>query len=709
MNLLYFFRLLQKQIRWMLIVGASLSIVVFLLTVNLPREYESEAELNSGVSTSVNLGDIGPARLDFLTMNAKVDNIINTIKSRQTLDEVSTALLSYHLSLGTDPVERIITEKSMEKIRDYFPEELLLKWRSETNETKRRASIDLWKQENITSQEYYDVFLSETSPYGLKTLAKVGVYRIGSSDLLKLTYRWQDPGVAQKTLSLMLDLLINKMKDINLNMSRDVVAYFEAELEKADASLELAENDMKIFRAENNLLNFYEQTEGLSMMKENMEDEYQKEIANLNATKAALVKLERQLEVNRELLKYGRQLLLVKDKLAEIQRKIAIIEVGVNDQKLLETLRKEEAKLENQLKTDLLNKSVFERTTDGVDVRKLLESWVDASLALDESKARVAVFNERKKYFDDEYTRMTPLGSELSKIERKISVKEEYYLEILHGLNQAVLHKQTLSLSSDGLRTSVTPTYPTRALPSKRLLLVLVSFVLGFLLPYVIAFLRDLLDQSIKTKSRAEYFTDRNVIAGFPALSMMATSLEIDELQLNRKTVNQLIQSIRNERLKGVPVRMNFISFSEHSEKETAVDFLVRALDAEDIKHKVSDFSGIEEGLKDNYREYIHTTSILGEDQVDVSIVIHPNVLQFNYNKMLITRDSINLYILNAATIWGNAEKSKLQELKNLGISKDHVVLMNVNLYELESIIGEIPKKRSQIRIFFKRLLTTSR
>jgi len=409
------------------------------------------------------------------------------------------------------------------------------------------------------------------------------------------------------------------------------------------------------------------------------------------------------------LLKYGRQLLLVKDKLAEIQRKIAIIEVGVNDQKLLETLRKEEAKLENQLKTDLLNKSVFERTTDGVDVRKLLESWVDASLALDESKARVAVFNERKKYFDDEYTRMTPLGSELSKIERKISVKEEYYLEILHGLNQAVLHKQTLSLSSDGLRTSVTPTYPTRALPSKRLLLVLVSFVLGFLLPYVIAFLRDLLDQSIKTKSRAEYFTDRNVIAGFPALSMMATSLEIDELQLNRKTVNQLIQSIRNERLKGVPVRMNFISFSEHSEKETAVDFLVRALDAEDIKHKVSDFSGIEEGLKDNYREYIHTTSILGEDQVDVSIVIHPNVLQFNYNKLLITRDSINLYILNAATIWGNAEKSKLQELKNLGISKDHVVLMNVNLYELESIIGEISKKRSQIRIFFKRLLTTSR
>lgn len=709
MNLLYFVRLLQKQIRWMIIIGASLAVVVFLLTMNLPREFESEAELNSGVSTSVNLGDIGPARLDFLTMNAKVDNIINTIKSRQTLDEVSTALLSYHLSLGVDPSERIITEKSMSRLKEFFPEELLLKWRAEKNELKRRASIDLWKQENITSQRYYDVFLSETSPYGLKTLGKVGVYRIGSSDLLRLTYRWQDPGIAQKTLSLMMEILISKMKDINLNMSKDVVAYFEAELEKAAGELESAENEMKIFRAENNLLNFYEQTEALSQMKENMEDEYQKEKANLNATKAALVKLERQLEVNRELLKYGRQLLIVKDKLAEVQRKIAIIEVGVNDQKLLETLRKEEAKLQNQLKTDLLNKSVFERTTDGVDVQKLLESWVDASLALDESKARVAVFDERKQYFEDEYRRMTPLGSQLSKIERKIAVKEEYYLEILHGLNQAVLHKQTLSLSSDGLRTSVQPTYPTRPLPSKRLLLVIVSFMLGFMLPYIIAFLRDLLDQSIKTKRRAEFFTKRKVIAGFPSKSMLATSLEIDELQLNRKSVNQLVQLIRNERLKGVPVRMNLISFSENSEKETAIDFLSKALDSEDIKHKISDFTGIEEGLKDNYREYISTMSILGEENTEVSIVMHPNILQYNYNKALLTRPSINLYVLNASSIWSNAESSKLDELHDLELKNDHVVMMNVNLYELENIIGEIPKKRSQIRIFFKRLLISSK
>lgn len=705
MNLIYFVRLLQKQIKWMLLLGLSLAVIVFLLTLNLPREYESEAELNSGVSTSVNLGDIGPARLDFLAVNAKVDNIINTLKSRQTLENVGVRLLSYHIGLGPDPDSRLIRSESIRDLRELFPEELLAKWAS-LSENERISSINEWKQINVTTDDYHRVFVSENSPYGLKTLSKTTAIRIGGSDLIKLTYRWRDPGIAQKTLKLMVEVLIENMKGINLQQSRDVVAYFERELEKAADSLELAEELMNTFRRENNLLNYYEQTEALSVMKENMEDEYQKEVAGLNATKAALVKLERQLEVNKELLKYGRQLLLVKDKLAEVQRQIAIIEVGVNDKKLLETLRKEESKLENQLKTDLLNRSVFERTTDGVDISKLLSEWVDASLALDERKARVEVYKERQKYFENEYKRMTPLGSRLSKIERKIAIKEEYYLEILHGLNQAVLHKQTLSLSSDSLRTAVEPTYPGKPLPSKRLLLILLSFVLGFVLPYLLAFLRDLLDQSIKTKRRAEYFTKKKVVAGFPSKSMLATSLEIDELQLNQKAVNQLLQNIRNERLKGQPVVLNLLSFSQNSEKELFSEFLMSALSKESFKYRVFDYSGVEEGLLENYKEYIGITRILGEEALDVSIVIHPNLLQYNYNPNLLERSAINLYILNATNIWSAAESSKLEELQEINLEHQFVVLMNVNLYELENIIGEIPKKRSRVRVFLKRLLS---
>ena len=705
MNAIYFIRLLEKSFRWMIILGFSLAISVFILTINMPREYESEAELNSSVSTSVNLGDIGPAPMDFFSTSSKVDNIINTVKSRQTLNEVSSALLSYHVGLGTEASERIITNSSLSDLEDYFPIELLEEWRSERNESKRRLAINLWKEENITTENYHRVFESENSPYGLKSLGKVYIYRIGSSDLMRLTYRWRDSGIAQKTLSLILEVLFDKMKDMNLAMSRDVVAYFEEELEKASKDLSLAEDQMKIFRAENEILNFYEQTEALSVMKENMEDELQKENANFNATKATLVKLERQLQVNKELLRYGRQLLILKDKIAAIQRQIAIVEVGGKNQTLLNRLRKEEAALNMQLKTDLLNRTAFERTTDGVDIEKLLESWVDATLALDASEARLEVFEERKAYFDREYRRMTPLGTQLTKIERKIRVKEEYFLEVLHGLNQAVLHKQTLSMSSDGLRVSVPATYPSKPLPSKRLFLVIIGFFIGIALPYLIAFLYDLLDQSIKTKNRAEFFTNKKVIAGFPSKSYRLSNMDVDMSQLYRKCMNQLMQRILDRREKSKSVTINILHFSIHSRKETFIDFLKNALDFEEISYRIDDFSLIAEPSMGRYKDYINAKEGTSKERVDVEIVVHPNILEFNYNKSRIQKSAINLYVLNSKSVWRVAETYKLSELNALELKDDHIVLMNVKDYDIENIVGEIPKKRSQIRVFLKRLV----
>lgn len=706
MNAIYFLRLLHNSFRWMIILGFSFAIIVFVFTINMPREYESEAELNSSVSTSVNLGDIGPAPMDFFSTSSKVDNIINTVKSRQTLNEVSTALLSYHLGLGNDVSELLISNSSLSNLEDYFSIEVMEEWRGEKSDDKRRKAIDSWKEENITSEGYHRVFESEKSPYGLKSLGKVQIYRIGSSDLMRLTYRWNDAGIAQKTLSLILDVLFSKMKDMNLSMSRDVVAYFEIELENAAGNLSLAEQQMKIFREENDILNFYEQTEALSAMKENMEDELQKEIANFNATKATLNNLERQLSVNKELLRYGRQLLIVKDKIAAIQRQIAIVEIGAKNQKLISRLRKEERALNTQLKTDLLNKAAFERTTDGVDIKRLLESWVDATLALDESKARLEVFEERKSYFDREYRRMSPLGTNLIKIERLIKVREEYYMEVLHGLNQAVLHKQTLSMSSDGLTVSVPATYPSKPLPSKRLFLLIGGFIIGIVLPYLTVFLFDLLDQSIKTKNRAEFFTGKTVIAGFPSSSFRLAHRDVDITQLYRKSLNQLMQRILNQRLiSNKSVTLNILHFSENSKKEAFTEYLLNALHSEEIKHEVHDFSAIEDVSKSKYKAYISNNDGLPNQTVDVNIVVHPNILEFNYNKSLILEPAINLYVLNTKSIWRTADTYKLNELKSLELQDDHIVLMNVKDYDMENIVGEIPKKRSQIRVLFKRLL----
>jgi hypothetical protein len=260
-------------------------------------------------------------------------------------------------------------------------------------------------------------------------------------------------------------------------------------------------------------------------------------------------------------------------------------------------------------------------------------------------------------------------------------------------------------MSSDGLRVSVPATYPSKPLPSKRLFLVIIGFFIGIALPYLIAFLYDLLDQSIKTKNRAEFFTNKKVIAGFPSKSYRLSNMDVDMSQLYRKCMNQLMQRILDRREKSKSVTINILHFSIHSRKETFIDFLKNALDFEEISYRIDDFSLIAEPSMGRYKDYINAKEGTSKERVDVEIVVHPNILEFNYNKSRIQKPAINLYVLNSKSVWRVAETYKLSELNALELKDDHIVLMNVKDYDIENIVGEIPKKRSQIRVFLKRLV----
>ena len=232
----------------------------------------------------------------------------------------------------------------------------------------------------------------------------------------------------------------------------------------------------------------------------------------------------------------------------------------------------------------------------------------------------------------------------------------------------------------------------------QRLFLVIIGFFIGKALPYLIAFLYGI-DQSIKTKNRAEFFTKKKVIAGF-LLNHRLSNMDVDMSQLYRKSMNQLMQRILDRREKSKSVTINILHFSIHS-KETFIDFKER-LDFEDISYRMDDFSQIKTFYGGD-EEFINANEGKSKERVDVEIVIHPNILEFNYNRSLIQKSAINLYVLNSRSVWRVADtinwKSSMLELKD-----DHIVLMNVKDYDIENIVGEI-QKRSHIRVFLKRLV----
>ena len=88
MNLLQFIRILLKNIVILFVVPIIMSILVFYLTRNESKLYTSETIIYTGIASGYNIESKGGDKVDFFATNNAFDNLINMIKSRETLEKV---------------------------------------------------------------------------------------------------------------------------------------------------------------------------------------------------------------------------------------------------------------------------------------------------------------------------------------------------------------------------------------------------------------------------------------------------------------------------------------------------------------------------------------------------------------------------------------------------------------------------------------------
>src|SRR5690606_31456307 len=125
--------------------------------------------------------------------------------------------------------------------------------------------------------------------------------------------------------------------------------------------------------------------------------------------------------------------------------------------------------------------------SEGVARKTMLDEWLKLKLQHEEQLQALAVMKDRKELISDKIASFAPLGAELKKLEREVSISENQYLSILQGLNQAYLQKYDLETSS---YQSVIdePNFPGKPQSTRKMVLIAgTSFVrfiltLGFLL-----------------------------------------------------------------------------------------------------------------------------------------------------------------------------------------------------------------------------------
>ena len=725
MTIIKFLRILNRNMRYMMASSFIIAVLVFLSSRNKPKEYESETEIYTGIASGLNVSSVAKSNIDFFSTSNAFDNLMNIIRSRQTLEEVGENLLAIHVSLD-GPEPGIIEEEAWNHMMELLTPDVFLELKSSKGFDSTLVNVKKFKAQYGATFRGKIIFYNSESPYSFHSIKNMSVMRMANSDFINIKYKYKDPGIVKSTLEILSEIFIRRMYDVKIGQSNDVVEYFRQEVQAAKEALMDAEEKLKEFNIKNRIINYGEQTKSIAMMKEQMEDNYQRELAERASNKASLEKLEKQLEINKVIIRFSDELLQKRKELIDLTAQITSMEVYYNDFETISVLKQKAANLRAELSNSLSNRYLFSKTTEGVPNQAVLQEWLKYTLALDESEAKLKIFDARREYFKEVYDEFSPLGSIIARMEREISVQESNYLELLHSLNQAIMRQQSERVQAGGIIVTVPPYFPLKPLPSKTIIMVLAAGMVGFIVPFAIIILLEFFDTTLKNPIRAQSVLARRLFGTFPNFIKNSRNKNTDIQWVQKQSLGLMIQSIRLESFEQRdkykrPFMIGLVSTRDMEGKSTLSNFIANELVNLQYKVLVLTPSEVLPDVNIFYERVQYPLDKTFERAQDVKEIIPaniphtlydylilelPNLMNNQYPLHITMQMQLNLLLVRANRAWAKADEFTLKEFSRALSSEVRFILNRVEIDELEEVLGDIPKKRGTWRKLLKRMIT---
>lgn len=734
MNFLEFTKLIQRNLPIMLLTAFTTAALVFLLTRQNKDQYYSETLIDTGIVAGYDIESAGSGqRVDREFMRNEMESLISMAKAHETMEELATRLLARYLMLN-EPASRWMSTESFGEFRENFPESLrreLVDPDSLEGTYQNLVAMRDAHQQNAVSQIIY----SNHQFFGLDQLRNtIRVNREGNSDLLKIAYTTSDAAVCQQTLIALTDLLTQKVREQRRSQSSSVLTYFEQATQQASLRLRNAEDRLLAFHEENNIINYYEQTRFIANKKEDLDEMFFKERMELRASRAKLSRLEDQLRNRVRLSELNNDLMAKRTELTSISRDLAKYELvakGSPEADIrpeVQALQERHRELREAIGEVALEKYQVEYSPEGMDTKQMLDEWLKIVISSEESGARLAAIEERRNEFEEIYQQFAPWGSRLKRIEREIDLAENAYLENLHSYNQARLHMQN-TLMSASLQLVDAPFYPIRPLPSKRLLLIAIGFIAGLLLTLGAVIGLEFLDHSLKRPVAAARATGLELFGTLPRQNAGAKTgaRKVDMDYVQSRSVELLLQQIKlhTQQVSGRPRKVVVTSTRAGEGKSLAAREAAAKLRAygrrvlylspwsksqvknaahpDDKPYSIDvSFPGkgsVAELLKQNHAD----VQLTAYDYVFVEI---PGLLTGQYPIDVAAEADLSLLVCRANRVWNAADQKAIDTYHKAINDKAKLVMNGVPAEYLEDSLGELPRRRSPLQRWFKRMAT---
>ncbi len=558
------------------------------------------------------------------------------------------------------------------------------------------------------------------------------VTRINSSDLIRITYQSDDPGICQQTLKLLTQVFIRDYRMLKANQADFVVDYYRRKVEEADARLQDAEDRLLKFNQDNNIINYYEQSKAIAGQKEDLDLYYQNEQIKMAAASAVLGELETKLFAKDSIYVKSDAINQKMKEISDLQEKIVVNEISSEyDPKIqreLQGLKRKAKRLKDEMKANVDQLYLYTHSSEGIPIKDLLVEYLDNSIAYREAKASMRVLNRRKADFTTVYQIFAPLGAMLKRIEREIEVAEQAYMEFLHSFNVAKMKQQNNQMSAN-IKIMDEPTFPLRANPSKTKLLILAAAIIGFFMVAFIILMLEFFDTTIKRPETVEKIINLKLAGAYPILEP-----GFDNSYISNRLIEMILQNIKLHLSHNSiyttekPYLVLIFSTQEGVGKTLIAKELIKKLrswgenvlylnyskDSTDAEESSNLDSTITYKIDNRFVEINSINELLSSKYLrqdnykyDYIFLEIPALIYNSYPLELMSSVDAALMVTKATDHWRKADVSALEMMQEVCREKPMVVLNQTELFALEDIINEIPEqKRKSIRRKVRKIVT---
>ncbi|MBQ8672534.1 MAG: hypothetical protein IJ511_00525 [Bacteroides sp.] len=686
------------RIRYWLLWGSLLvTALVIYFTQFLPYSYTVEGSLYAGVTNEIS---IDGSRITANAINSTFDNLIGIAKSQGTLQKVSVRLLANSLTYGEEWKDnQYIQAKHYRQLLEVTPKEVLeLVDRHDVNKTAA-ALFDYRKKSR--NNFVYTTFNQAGPFYSFRALDEIIVKRVDTSDILNLEYTSADPGITQQTIIILIDELKKAYEELRFSATNDVIAYFEEQVRLAKIRLNEEEDDLMRYCVQERVINYGEETEALSHTRYQVDDRLEQAMREYEGAAALREMLDEKMDTRAQIIRNNTNLLQELNKVSELNQNIMEQEIFVSEatsntserlRKKREALKKAEQNISNI--SDNLNEFNFSK--EGVGIQEMVLEWLNALVAESKAAAELKVLKARQQEIFDQYSKMSPVGTQVTRKERAIGIAEDNYRNQIRGLAEANLRKRNIEMNTSNLRDVAEPEFPLNDNGRKRLLYILIAFVgsLVFIAAYFL--LIELLDRTLRDPIRSKRLTGLSVIAAFNGVSNL-------KYRGFLKACNRLAAAYSCRRLNNYlqPSRstvIGLLSMEPREGKSYLAKYFADYWETEGLTVRT-----VKAGM--DYEAYSHAyvnarqvsdfwTPAAGEEEPDIILIEYPAINTASIPLSVLQQSDVNVLVANACRLWRTSDDTTMTPIKtaleNAGAPL-FLYLNNADRDVVESFTGSLP------------------